>query len=222
MARDGSGNYTLPAGNPVVADTLIEDTWANPTMSDLAAAMTDSLSRSGLGGMLAPFLNASGAVGAPGIAWADEPASGWYRAGAGDFRYSIGGVDVLRVNSNNLFIWGVATSLWYPVLTTQTAVQINAQTDPTYTLVLADINKLVTMTNASPNVLTVPPNVDVALAVGARIEVSAGGVGQTGISAGAGVTINSKDALLALTGQFSGATLTKTATDTWLLVGDLA
>jgi len=105
MPRDGSGDYTLAAGNPVAADTLILDTWANPTMDDLAFAMTDSLSRSGLGGMLAPFLNADGAINLPGISWSNEPASGWYRAGAGDFRYSIGGVDVLRINAGNLFLW---------------------------------------------------------------------------------------------------------------------
>lgn len=222
MPRDGSGDYTLAAGNPVVADTLILDTWANPTMDDLAFAMTDSLSRSGLGGMLAPFLNADGAINLPGISWSNEPASGWYRAGAGDFRYSIGGVDVLRINAGNLFIWNGTETIWQPVLTVGSAVQINAQTGATYTLVLADINKLITMTNAAVNTLTVPPNADVALAIGARVEVSSGGAGQTAINPGAGVTINSKDGNLLLTGQYSGATLTKTGTDVWLLVGDLA
>ena len=222
MPRDGSGNYTLPAGNPVVPDTLIEDTWANPTMDDLGVALTDSLSRSGKGGMLAPFLNADGAIGSPGISWSNEPASGWYREGTGDFRYSIGGVDVLRINAGNLFIWNSSQSVWNPVTTNNTAVVINAQTGTAYTLLLTDINKLVTMNNADANVLIVPPNVDVVLAVGARIEVSSGGAGQTTIAPGAGVTITSKDGLLALTAQYSGATLTKTATDVWLLIGDLA
>lgn len=45
MPRDSSGNYTLPAGNPVVTQTLITSNWANTTLSDIAAALTDSLSK---------------------------------------------------------------------------------------------------------------------------------------------------------------------------------
>jgi len=49
MPRDGSGTYTLPAGNPVVTSTVITPSWANPTLSDIAAALTDSLSTALLG-----------------------------------------------------------------------------------------------------------------------------------------------------------------------------
>lgn len=51
MSRDASGNYNLPAGNPVVSGTVITTAWANPTMADLGSALTDSLSRTGKGGM---------------------------------------------------------------------------------------------------------------------------------------------------------------------------
>lgn len=48
MPRDGSGNYTLPSGNPVVTNTIISSNgWANPTLSDIASAITQSLSRDG-------------------------------------------------------------------------------------------------------------------------------------------------------------------------------
>lgn len=47
MPRNGSGSYVLPAGNPVVTQTLITSVWANTTMNDLAAAITQSLSRDG-------------------------------------------------------------------------------------------------------------------------------------------------------------------------------
>ena len=51
MPRSASGAYTLPAGNPVLTGTVISSGgWGNPTLSDLAAEMTDSLSRSGQGG----------------------------------------------------------------------------------------------------------------------------------------------------------------------------
>ena len=47
MSRNGSGTYTLPAGNPVVTSTTISSTWANNTMTDLATAMTGSLASDG-------------------------------------------------------------------------------------------------------------------------------------------------------------------------------
>lgn len=47
MARDGSGNYNLPAGNPVVTGTVISSTQFNSTMTDIATAMTQSISKDG-------------------------------------------------------------------------------------------------------------------------------------------------------------------------------
>ncbi len=47
MSRNGSGTYSLPAGNPVVTGTTIASTWANNTMNDLAAALTDSVAADG-------------------------------------------------------------------------------------------------------------------------------------------------------------------------------
>ena|SRR5215469_11078753 len=44
MPRDATGKYTLPAGNPVVTQTLITSNWANTTLSDIAAALTDTVS----------------------------------------------------------------------------------------------------------------------------------------------------------------------------------
>jgi len=47
MSRNGSGVYSLPAGNPVVTQTTISSAWANNTMNDLAAALTDSVAADG-------------------------------------------------------------------------------------------------------------------------------------------------------------------------------
>lgn len=55
MPRDSQGLYTLPAGNPVSPGTLIESEWANPTMSDIAQALTDSLPRNGAAPMVGPL-----------------------------------------------------------------------------------------------------------------------------------------------------------------------
>ena len=47
MSRNGSGTYSLPAGNPVVTNTTITSTWANTTLSDIATALTGSLAADG-------------------------------------------------------------------------------------------------------------------------------------------------------------------------------
>jgi len=47
MPRDIFGNYTLPAGNPVVTGTAIASSWGNTTLNDIATALTNSLSVDG-------------------------------------------------------------------------------------------------------------------------------------------------------------------------------
>jgi hypothetical protein len=79
---------------------------------------------------------------------------------------------------------------------------------------------MVTLTNASAITLTIPTNASVAFPVNTRIDLLQYGAGQVTVG-GAGVTINSSGAKLKLTGQYSGASLWKKATDTWVLIGDL-
>jgi hypothetical protein len=97
---------------------------------------------------------------------------------------------------------------------------INTQTG-SYTLVLADGMKIVEMNVGSANNLTVPLNSSVAFPIGTLIDITQIGAGQTTVVATGGVTISSKDGNLKLTGQWSGATLYKRATDTWVLMGDI-
>lgn len=47
MARNGSGTYNLPAGNPVVTGTVISSTWANTTLTDIGTALTNSIAKDG-------------------------------------------------------------------------------------------------------------------------------------------------------------------------------
>ena len=47
MARNGSGVYSLPAGNPVVTGTTISSTWANTTLNDIANNITTSIASDG-------------------------------------------------------------------------------------------------------------------------------------------------------------------------------
>lgn len=100
-------------------------------------------------------------------------------------------------------------------------VTANRQTD-SYQLVIGDLNKVIEMNKATANNLTVPANATVAFPVGTCIEIFQYGAGQTTVVAGGGVTIRSSGGKLKLTGQYSGASLRKIATDEWCLVGDIA
>lgn len=90
-ARGSSGTYTLPSGNPVVSGTVISTTWANNTLGDLATEVTDSLSRSGKGAMLAPLRLTDGTAAVPSLAFYGETGTGLYRAGTGNPRLAVSG-----------------------------------------------------------------------------------------------------------------------------------
>ena len=104
MPRNASGTYTLPAGNPVAAGTLVEAAWANTTLNDLGAEMTDSLSRSGEGGMLVSFKIADGTVALPGLAFTLEPGTGLSRLGTNEFDFSVGGSRVIQLTVNGMTV----------------------------------------------------------------------------------------------------------------------
>jgi hypothetical protein len=96
----------------------------------------------------------------------------------------------------------------------------NAQ-GASYTLVLADKNKIVEMNVGSANDLTVPPNSSVAFPIGSQIQVLQTGAGKTRILAGAGVTVNATPGIF-MRAQWSAVTLLKRGTDSWVATGDLS
>lgn len=98
---------------------------------------------------------------------------------------------------------------------------LNAQTGTTYTLVLTDAHKLVTLSNASSISLTVPTNSSVAFEIGDQVNLLQLGAGQVTVS-GSGVTFRSEGSKLKLKGQYAMATLVKIGTDEWVLVGNTA
>jgi len=98
---------------------------------------------------------------------------------------------------------------------------VNAQTGTSYTSVLADAFKTVTMSNGSANKLTIPPNSSVAYAVGDRIDVVMLGSGTTSIQGGSGVTVNAvSTGTVAIAAQFAAVSCLKIATDTWVAMGN--
>ena len=92
---------------------------------------------------------------------------------------------------------------------------VNTQTGTSYTLILTDSGKQVTMSNAGASTLTIPPNASVAFAVGVRVQVIQLGAGAVTLTAGAGVTISSLATSLEMA-QYQVATLIKTATNVWV------
>jgi hypothetical protein len=113
-------------------------------------------------------------------------------------------------------------TLTSPVLT----LALNAQT-ATYTVVLGDASKLVTMSVASANDFQIPTNASVAFPTGTVINVIQIGAGQTTIKAvtSGTTTISSTGASAIapkLRAQYSAASCIKVATDTWYVVGDIA
>ena len=104
-------------------------------------------------------------------------------------------------------------------------LQLNAQT-ATYTVVLGDTFKLVTMSVAGANDFQIPTNASVAFPVGTVINVIQIGAGQTTIKAvTSGTTTISSTGASAIAPklrvQFSAASCIKVATDTWYVVGDI-
>jgi len=98
--------------------------------------------------------------------------------------------------------------------------QFNAQTGTSYTLVLTDVAKVISLTNAAAITLTVPTNASVAFPVGTQILLYQGGAGQVTISSSA--TIRSQGTKLKINGQYGVAGLLKIATDEWVVFGNLA
>jgi hypothetical protein len=103
-----------------------------------------------------------------------------------------------------------------------TTLSFNAQTGTTYTLVAADLGKLVTTSNASAVTVTIPPSV---FATGNIINLQSIGVGLTSLAQGAGVTITSTGATASaptLRARYSACTIICTASNTFTVVGDIS
>ena len=109
-----------------------------------------------------------------------------------------------------------------PTGSSSSVLAINTQTGTTYTLAAGDVNDLVTLSNASAITLTVPPSV---FSVNDTINIAQVGAGQVTLAQGAGVTINSNGATATapkLRVQWSSASVICTASNTFLVVGDIA
>lgn len=101
-------------------------------------------------------------------------------------------------------------------------VGVNAQTGTSYTVVLADEGKLVTLTNAGAITVTLPQDSSVAIPIGGSIDFVVRGAGMATFVAGTGVNPIEATPSTVTRAQYSGCTATKVAANTWWVVGDLA
>jgi len=96
------------------------------------------------------------------------------------------------------------------------------QKTASYTLsALTERDSMIEVASSSATTITIPANSSVAYPVGTSIDILQTSTGQVTIAAGAGVTVNATPGLKLRT-QWSGATLFKRATDTWVVYGDLS
>jgi len=128
-----------------------------------------------------------------------------------------GGIQAVTVSDTQTLTNKTITS---PTITSPTLTVATTTSGASYTLLLTDGGKVVEMTLASANTLTIPLNSSVAFSIGTSIFVLQAGTGQTTIAGAAGVTVNSYVGLKVI-GQWSGCTLIKRATNTWVAVGGL-
>lgn len=100
-SRNAAGTYSLP-NSPVVSGSVITSAGYNTTLSDLRTEMTDSLSRSGKGAMLAPLEIINGSVGTPAFSFDSDNDTGIYRPDAGDIGFAVDGVLVCQMHGGGV------------------------------------------------------------------------------------------------------------------------
>jgi geranylgeranyl pyrophosphate synthase len=113
----------------------------------------------------------------------------------------------------------------YELLSPRREPVVNAQTGTTYALVAADAypdTSMVTLSNAAAITVTVPKQATTDIAVGQIFNLQQVGAGQVTFAAEDGdVTINPAGTLKIAT-QWGAASLVKTATNVWSLIGALS
>lgn len=109
MSRDSNGNYTSPSSG-FVTNTTISSSVMNGKLDDIGTEITDSLSRSGKGGMTARMRGVDGTAALPAYAFTSETTLGLYRAGAADLRVADNATDVQKWSGTGTTLYQAATA----------------------------------------------------------------------------------------------------------------
>ena len=124
-------------------------------------------------------------------------------------------------NSGKYLSTDGSTASWAAAVPTLD-ITFNAQTGTTYTLLASDVNKLVTLTNASAITLTVPNGV---FTTGQQINIQQRGAGQVTVASDGTTVLTSTGATSTapkLRAQYSAATIICTSSNNFTVIGDLS
>ena len=106
MSRNGSGTYTLPAGNPVVTGTTISSTWANTTLTDIATALSNSIAADGQTPITGALIGIGDTVNFGGTGQVTLPVGTTAQRSASPF------AGMIRYNTTNAQFEGYSDGIW--------------------------------------------------------------------------------------------------------------
>ena len=135
-------------------------------------------------------------------------------------------VDNLAVGTNDYVLTADSAQTlgvkWAAAPVATLNITFNAQTGTTYTLVAGDVNKIVTLTNASAITLTVPNGV---FTTGQQIHLQQRGAGQVTVASDGTTVLTSTGATSTapkLRAQYSACTIICTSSNNFTVIGDLS
>lgn len=227
------GGVTLAAGNvdsfaiALDVDTINEEiVWVTQISSDTltvvrAQAGTSNIAHTAGATVKHVFTGDDATFFTAGVATADAAIPKAVVTAKGDIvgATASGVPDNLAVGTNGQYLVADSTTsmgIKWATLGTP-ALVLNAQTGTTYTLVAADVNKLVTLSNAAAITVTIPNGV---FTTGQEINLQQIGAGQVTLASDGTTTFTGTGTKLRA--QYSAATLVCTASNTFTLIGDLA
>lgn len=100
-------------------------------------------------------------------------------------------------------------------------VAVTAQTGTAYNVGTADVGKLVTLSNAAAQTITIPANASVAFAIGDQVNFMNLSTGTATFVAAGTAVIRSAGSKLKLADQYAVCTVLKIDTDAWVMLGNV-
>ena len=105
MPFNGSGTF-VPTVAGVTPGGTASSTELNGIIGDIVGGLTAAVAKSGESTMTGPLKTAVGSVGAPGIAMAGDPNTGWYWISADKWGFAVNGVLLLTLDSTGATVAG--------------------------------------------------------------------------------------------------------------------